>query len=111
MRSSRAVLITVLFGVLATNLTFTIFNVALVDIATSLHTTSSILTWAITGPLLVVGVAAPILGKLGDVHGHRRVFLIGVAGSLACAALTVRWLGTRIADRRGDSSRVWAVPP
>ena len=89
MRSSRAVLITVLFGVLATNLTFTIFNVALVDIATSLHTTSSILTWAITGPLLVVGVAAPILGKLGDVHGHRRVFLIGVVGSLACAALTV----------------------
>jgi EmrB/QacA subfamily drug resistance transporter len=79
----------VLFGVLATNLTFTIFNVALVEIATSLHTTSSILTWAITGPLLVVGVAAPILGKLGDVHGHRRVFLIGVVGSLACAALTV----------------------
>jgi EmrB/QacA subfamily drug resistance transporter len=96
-RSSAAgsrwwLLVTVLFGLLATNITFTIFNVALVDIAKNLHTTSSTLTWSITGPLLVVGVAAPMLGKLGDLHGHRRLYLFGVVGSLACAALTaVAW--------------------
>jgi len=92
MRSRRAVLICVLFGVLATNLTFTIFNVALVQIAGGLHTTTSVLTWAITGPLLVVGVSAPTLGRLGDIHGHRRLFLVGLVGSLLCAALTaVAW--------------------
>ena len=88
-RSRWWLLATVLFGLLSTNITFTIFNVALVDIAKNLHTTQSTLTWAITGPLLVVGVAAPLLGKLGDLYGHRRLFLLGLVGSLVCAALTV----------------------
>ena len=87
-RSRTWLLVGVLFGLLSTNLTFTIFNVALVDIARSLHTTSSVLTWAITGPLLVVGVTAPILGRIGDLHGHRRLYLAGVGGSLVCAGLT-----------------------
>ncbi len=92
---------TVLFGLLSTNVTFTIFNVALVDIAHSLHTTSSVLTWAITGPLLVVGVSAPVLGRIGDLHGHRRLYLAGLAGSLLCAVLTaLSWnAGTLIAAR------------
>ncbi len=100
-RSRTWLLVSVLFGLLATNVTFTIFNVALVDIAHSLHTTSSVLTWAITGPLLVVGVSAPILGRIGDLHGHRRLYLAGVAGSLVCAGLTaLAWnAGSLIAAR------------
>ena len=81
-------LASVLFGLLSSNVNFTVFNVALVDIARNLHTSQTTLTWAITGPLLAVGVAAPILGKLGDLHGHRRLYLIGLVGSLVCAALT-----------------------
>lgn len=88
-RSRWWLLTTVLLGLLSSNITFTIFNVALVDIAKNLHTTQSTLTWAITGPLLVVGVAAPLLGKLGDLYGHRRLYLFGLVGSLICAALTV----------------------
>ena len=88
-RSRWWLLTSVLFGLLSTNITFTIFNVALVDISKNLHTTQSTLTWAITGPLLVVGVAAPLLGKLGDLYGHRRLYLLGLVGSLVCAALTV----------------------
>ena len=87
-RSRSGLLVSVLLGLLASNITFTIFNVALVDISTKLHTTPSTLTWAITGPLLAVGVSAPILGKLGDVYGHRRLYLYGLVGSLLCAALT-----------------------
>lgn len=99
--SRNALLVSVLFGLLATNITFTIFNVALVDIAHNLHTTSSVLTWAITGPLLVVGVSAPVLGRTGDLHGHRRLYLAGVAGSLVCAGLTaLSWnAGSLIAAR------------
>jgi EmrB/QacA subfamily drug resistance transporter len=81
-------LASVLFGLFSVNVTFTIFNVALVTIAADLHTTETTLTWAITGPLLVVGIAAPTLGKLGDLHGHRRLFLLGLSGALVCTVLT-----------------------
>ena len=77
-----------LVGLLATNVTFTIFNVALVDIAHGLSTTPTTLTWAVTGPLLVVGVSAPLLGRLGDLRGHRRLYLVGMVGSLLCAVMT-----------------------
>ena len=91
-RSRSALLVSVLVGLLATNVTFTIFNVALADISKSLHTTSTTLTWAITGPLLVVGVSAPMLGRIGDVRGHRRLYLGGMIGSLVCASVTaVAW--------------------
>jgi EmrB/QacA subfamily drug resistance transporter len=82
------VLVTTLFGLFSVNVTFTIFNVALYRISRDLHTTQSSLTWAITGPLLLVGVGAPTLGKIGDLRGHRKVFLFGLAGALLCAALT-----------------------
>lgn len=91
-RSRNSLLVSVLFGLLAANITFTIFNVALVDIARNLHTTSTTLTWAITAPLLAVGVGAPVLGRWGDLRGHRRLYLVGLAGSLVCAAFTaVAW--------------------
>ena len=95
------VLASTLFGLLSVNITFTIFNVALVRISRDLHTTQSALTWAITGPLLVVGIGAPTLGKIGDLRGHRKVFLFGLAGALLCAVLTaVAWnVGSLIAAR------------
>jgi EmrB/QacA subfamily drug resistance transporter len=93
--------VSVLVGLLSTNITFTIFNVALVDISRSLHTTSTTLTWAITGPLLVVGVSAPILGRLGDLRGHRRLYLMGLVGSLVCAVATaVAWNATSLIAAR-----------
>ena len=87
-RSRSALLVSVLVGLLASNVTFTIFNVALVNISHGLHTTTTTLTWAITGPLLVVGMSAPLLGRIGDVHGHRRLYLGGMLGSLVCAIVT-----------------------
>jgi EmrB/QacA subfamily drug resistance transporter len=91
------VLVSVLLGLLSVNITFTIFNVALVRISENLHTTQNALTWAITGPLLLIGVAAPTAGRIGDLHGHRRLYLFGLSGALACAVLTataqgVGWL-------------------
>lgn len=99
--SRWGLLTSVLLGLLATNITFTIFNVALVDIAQGLHTNSITLTWAVTGPLLVVGISAPLLGRLGDVHGHRRLYLLGMIGSLLCAVVTaLAWnAGSLIAAR------------
>ncbi|MGZ8751640.1 MAG: MFS transporter, partial [Acidimicrobiia bacterium] len=51
-------------------------------------TSPETLTWAVTGPWLVLALAMPIFGKLGDVRGHRRIYLWGFAGFTAGAALT-----------------------
>ena len=82
------VLWTVLAGLLSVNITFTVFVVALPQVAQQLHTTVSTLTWTSTGPLLAFGVAAPVLGKLGDLRGYRRLYLWGLSGAAVSVVLT-----------------------
>lgn len=82
------VLWTVLAGLLSVNITFTVFVVALPQVAHQLHTSVSTLTWTSTGPLLAFGVAAPVLGKLGDIGGYRRLYLWGLLGAAVCVVLT-----------------------
>jgi MFS family permease len=82
------VLWTVLAGLLSVNITFTVFVVALPQVAEQLHTSVSTLTWTSTGPLLAFGVAAPILGKLGDLRGYRRLYLWGLSGAAVSVVLT-----------------------
>jgi EmrB/QacA subfamily drug resistance transporter len=82
------VLATVLAGLFAVGFTITIVAVSLGDIAEDLDASTSALTWAVTGPWLVLALAMPIFGKLGDVRGHRRVYLWGFAGYTIGAAVT-----------------------
>ena len=82
------VLWTVLAGLLSVNITFTVFVVALPKVAAELHTSISTLTWTSTGPLLAFGVAAPVLGKLGDLRGYRRLYLWGLSGAAVSVVLT-----------------------
>jgi EmrB/QacA subfamily drug resistance transporter len=82
------VLWTVLAGLFAVNATFTIFAVALTQVAHGFHTTTDETTWVITAPLLCFGVAAPALGKLGDTIGHRRLYLAGQLLTIVSAVLT-----------------------
>ena len=67
-----------LSGLLATNLLFTVFVVALPQVAHGLHTSVATITWVVTGPLLAFGIVAPLAGKAGDLWGHRRLFLCGI---------------------------------
>ncbi|MHB8827178.1 MAG: MFS transporter [Acidimicrobiales bacterium] len=82
------VLWSLLAGLLALNFTFTVFIVALPTVAGQLHTSVTVLTWTMIGPLLAYGLAAPILGKVGDLWGHRRLYLAGLASAIGTAALT-----------------------
>ncbi|HLX87516.1 MAG TPA: MFS transporter [Acidimicrobiales bacterium] len=82
------VLWVVLSGLLATNLLFTVFVVALPQVAKGLHTSVATITWTVTGPMLAVGVMAPLAGKGSDLWGHRRMFLTGVALETGVAALS-----------------------
>ena len=77
-----------LSGLLSTNLLFTVFVVALPQVARGLHTNVATVTWVVTAPMLAFGVAAPLVGKSSDLFGHRRVFLAGVVLEIAVAILS-----------------------
>ncbi|WP_375501654.1 MFS transporter [uncultured Jatrophihabitans sp.] len=61
-------------------------NPVLPTIQASLHTTQSTVTWVLTAYLLAASVATPILGRLGDMIGKKRV-LVGVLVMLAIGTL------------------------
>jgi MFS family permease len=82
------VLVALLGGLFSLNFTFTVFIVALPTVATQFHTSVTVLTWTMVGPLLAYGLAAPILGKTGDIFGHRRLYLCGLLGAMVAALLT-----------------------
>lgn len=100
-RYSWIVLVTALFGLLAVTFTITILAVSIPTIARDFGTSTSSLTWLITGPVLAFAVVGPAVGKLGDNIGHRRVFVAGLAGAAVFAGLTaLSWnAGSLIAFR------------
>jgi EmrB/QacA subfamily drug resistance transporter len=67
----------------------TIVNVAAPTIREDLHTSTSALQWVIGGYALAFAVGLITGGRLGDIYGRKRLFIIGalgfVAASLACA--------------------------
>jgi EmrB/QacA subfamily drug resistance transporter len=74
-------------GVLMIVLDTTIVNVALPSIREDLHFTETGLVWVVNAYLLTFGGFLLLGGRLGDLFGHRRIFLLGlVAFTLASAA-------------------------
>ncbi|WP_138442004.1 MFS transporter [Sinomonas susongensis] len=57
----------------------TVVNVALPHIATDLHFSHSDLSWVLNGYAVAFGGLLLLGGRIGDVVGRRRTFLIGVA--------------------------------
>jgi len=85
-------------NVLVTVLAFTGIAVALVQtliipiiphLPEYLDAPASDAAWALTATLLCGAVATPVMGRLGDMYGKRRMLLVGVAvlvvGSVICA--------------------------
>src|SRR4030081_750225 len=64
-------------GVLMVILDATIVNVALPSIQNSLRFSQSNLAWVVNGYLIAFGGLLLLCGRLGDLIGQRRVFLIG----------------------------------
>ncbi|HEY5800095.1 MAG TPA: DHA2 family efflux MFS transporter permease subunit [Burkholderiaceae bacterium] len=75
-------------GVLMIVLDTTIINVALPSIREAFHFTETGLVWVVNAYLLTFGGFLLLGGRLGDLYGHRRLFLIGIAAftaaSVAC---------------------------
>ncbi|WJR80848.1 MFS transporter [Bradyrhizobium sp. NP1] len=76
-----------LTGALLPPLDFTIVNLALPSIRQSLGATSSDVQFVISAYAATYAVFLITGGRLGDLYGRRRIFLIGVAGFTAASAL------------------------
>lgn len=83
-----------LAGVFVAGALITIIGVSLATVARDLNTSTASLTWVVTGPLLAVALTMPLFGKLGDVWGLRRVYLLGLLGFTVGSILTAfAWNG------------------
>jgi EmrB/QacA subfamily drug resistance transporter len=75
-------------GVVMIVLDMTIVNVALPSIRSDLKFSDASLAWVVNAYLLTSGGFLLLGGRLGDLFGHRRLFLIGITmftlASLAC---------------------------
>jgi MFS family permease len=87
-RYPRAVLLVAVTGLFATTFPVTVLTLAIPTIADDFDTSQASLAWLITLPVLASALALPVLGKLGDLYGHRKVFLVGFALATLTTALT-----------------------
>ena len=87
-------LIVVCLGTLMSVLDTTIVNVALPSIRADLGFSETSLVWVINAYMLTLGGFLLLAGRLGDLYGHRRLFIIGIAvftaASLGCGLATTQ---------------------
>jgi len=90
-----AILTVVLAGLFTTSSTITVLVVSLDTIAKDLGSSVSVLNWSIIGPMLAFGVVGPAYGKIGDLYGHKRVYVYGLLfAGLFAGATVFAWDGT-----------------
>jgi EmrB/QacA subfamily drug resistance transporter len=65
----------------------TVVNVAAPAIHRDLHTSPTGLQWIVGGYALAIAVGLITGGRLGDLYGRRRMFLVGAAGFTAASVL------------------------
>jgi EmrB/QacA subfamily drug resistance transporter len=71
-----------------TLLDVSVTNVALPSIARDTHAASAELQWIVSGYTLAFGLVPVLGGKLGDEHGRRLMFQVGIAGFAVTSGLS-----------------------
>src|SRR3954454_1047034 len=90
-------------------LDITVVNVALPQIQGDLGFSRAGLAWVVNGYVLMAGGFLLLGGRLADILGRRRVFLVGVGvfaiASATCGAATEPWMlvGSRFAQGLGEA--------
>lgn len=86
-----------------------IVNVALPTISSKLHSDLSVLQWVVTAYLLVISSLLPVFGRIADLVGRKKVFILGflifTLGSLLCGLANNIWflVGMRVIQAIGAS--------
>ncbi|MEK5034562.1 MFS transporter [Paenibacillus sp. FSL R7-0302] len=104
-----AVKVVICLGAFLSNLSAGMFNISLVDISADLQIPVASAQWVVSIYLLVISVLLPVMGRLGDRFGRRKVHNLGLfafaAGALGCALAQneAMLLGFRVLQGAGAS--------
>jgi EmrB/QacA subfamily drug resistance transporter len=83
-------------GVIAFSLLQSLVTPVLPTIEAALHTDQSDVTWVLTAYLLSASICTPILGRLGDMTGKKRMFVVALAALAAGCLLAALATDLRI---------------
>src|SRR3954464_12174931 len=102
MRGRRLILVVMCAGLFLVQLDVSIVNVALPSIRAELHPSAAGLQWVVDGYAIALASLMLAGGTIGDLHGHKRVVLTGLAAfgvaSVGCglAPSTALLVGFRV---------------
>ncbi len=82
-------LLFILAGTFLVPLNSTMIAVGLPIIASELNATMAQASWVITVYLIIMTVTQPMAGKLGDMYGYRRMFLMGISLFMISSVLCI----------------------
>jgi MFS transporter, DHA2 family, metal-tetracycline-proton antiporter len=108
--SERIIVILVACCVFISVLNTNMFNVALPSIGREFDMSPGGLGWVVTSYSLIFGIGTPFYGRLADIYGLRRMFMIGLTifsiGSVACmfAPEYYMLIGARIIQAAGTAA-------
>ena len=102
-----------MLGVFVSGWPAVILVAALPEISANLHASRSTISWVVSLPMLFGAVMLPTFGRLGDLKGQRRVFLLGLTISGGAALLTaLSWnAGSLILFRTISQTAGFATAP
>ena len=87
-KRKRAILLAVAIGTFMSALDSSVVNMVLPNISAYFNASLSTIAWTVMSYLLVISGLLLTYGRLGDMYGHKRIFLLGfiifTAGSLLC---------------------------
>ena len=93
--------VALMLGTVMQVLDTTIANVALPHMASSLGAAQNEITWVLTSYIVAAAIATPITGWLSDNFGRKRVFLVSIAGFVACQSFLA---SAKLVARKGMTS-------
>ena len=83
----RATLVMVMLNSVSTAMMLTGVNVALPNIATELSIDAIVLTWIPMSYLMASAACVLTFGRLADMYGRKRLYLLGTAGVIVTSVL------------------------
>ncbi|MET1038529.1 MAG: MFS transporter [Aeromicrobium sp.] len=111
-RRATLELLVVGLGALVVALAQSVLIPVLSILPAELDTSASNVSWLLTATLLVAAVSVPIMGRLGDMFGKRRMLLVAV-GALIVGSLITSFtdnIGLLIAGRAIQGASAAAIP-
>ncbi len=84
----RQILLAVAVGTFMAPLDSSVVNIALPSISTYFQASLAVVEWVILAYLLMISSLLLVFGRLGDLYGHKKIYILGfvifTAGSLLC---------------------------